>query len=70
MRTPWGWDVVLWTGGVDAKQTSREELVAELFPEIRRRQFQLWVTQLGKQLGVHIEVDQATVDKLDTEGPP
>jgi len=70
VRTPWGWDVVLWTGGVDAKQTSREELVAELFPEIRRRQFQLWVTQLGKQLGVHIEVDQATVDKLDTEGPP
>jgi len=70
VRTPWGWDVVLWTGGVDAKETSREELVAELFPEIRRRQFQLWVTQLGKQLGVHIEVDQATVDKLDTEGPP
>jgi len=70
VRTPWGWDVVLWTGGVEAKETSREELVAELFPEIRRRQFQLWVTQLGKQLGVHIEVDQTTIDKLDTEGPP
>ena len=70
VRTSWGWDVVLWTGGAAARERSREELVAELFPELRRRQFQLWVTQLGKQLGVHIEIDQAAVDKLDTEGPP
>jgi hypothetical protein len=70
VRTQWGWDVVLWTGGVEPKETSRAELVAELFPEIRRRQFQLWVTQLARQLGVHVEVDQATVDQLDTEGPP
>jgi hypothetical protein len=70
VRTPWGWDVVLWTGGIEARELSRAELVAELFPEMRRRQFQLWVTQLGKQLGVHIEVDQAAVEKLDTEGPP
>jgi hypothetical protein len=70
VRTPWGWDVVLWTGGVEPKETSREELVAEMFPEIRRRQFQLWVTQLSKRLGVHVEIDQDTVGKLDTEGAP
>jgi len=70
VRTQWGWDVVLWTGGVEAKDTSREEIVAELFPELRRRQFQLWVTQLGKQLGVHIAIDDATVAKLDTEVMP
>jgi hypothetical protein len=70
VRTPWGWDVVLWTGGVEPKETSREAFAAELFPEVRRRQFQLWVTQLGKQLGAHIEVDQATVGTLDAEGPP
>jgi hypothetical protein len=70
VRTPWGWDVVLWTGGVQPKETSREELVAELFPEVRRRQFQLWVTQLGKRLGVHIEIDPAAASKLDTEGSP
>lgn len=69
-RTPWGWDVVLWAGGVEPKETSREELAAEMFPELRRRQFQLWVTQLGKRLGVHIEIDPAAVGRLDAEGPP
>jgi hypothetical protein len=67
VRTPWGWDVVLWTGGIEPKETSRDELVAEMVPELRRRQFQLWVTQLGKQLGVHVEIDQAAVAKLDRE---
>jgi hypothetical protein len=70
VRTPWGWDVVLWTGGVEPKETSREDLVAEMLPELRRRQFQLWVTQLGKQLGVHIELDRAGLGQLDTEGAP
>lgn len=70
VRTQWGWDVVLWTGGIEPKETSREELIAEIFPEVRRRQFQLWVTQLGKQLGLHIEVNQAAAGKLDTEGSP
>jgi hypothetical protein len=70
VRTPWGWDVVLWTGGVEPKETSREELIAEMLPDLRRRQFQLWVTQLGKRLGVHVEIDQAGVGKLDTEGAP
>ena len=69
-RTPWGWDVVLWSGGVEARERSRDEIVAELFPELRRRQFQRWVTQLGKQLGLHIEIDEATVARLDTEGAP
>jgi hypothetical protein len=70
VRTPWGWDVVLWTGGVEAKESTRAEIVAELFPELRRRQFQLWVTQLVKQLGVHIDIDDAAVARLDTELSP
>ncbi|HEX4416770.1 MAG TPA: hypothetical protein VH165_02675 [Kofleriaceae bacterium] len=67
-RTQWGWDVALWTGGVEPKDSTRVELAAEMFPDLRRRQFQLWTTQLGKQLGLHIEIDQATVARLDTEG--
>jgi hypothetical protein len=70
VRTQWGWDVVLWTGGVEPKDTTRDELAAEMFPELRRRQFQLWVTQLGKQLGIHIEIDQANLARLDTEASP
>ena len=68
VRTQWGWDVVLWTGGVEAKERSRDELVAEMFPEVRRQQFHLWVTQIGKQLGVRISVDPATVARLDERG--
>ncbi len=64
-RTKWGWDVVLWTGGVEAKERTRDEVVVEMFPELRRRQFQIWASQLGKKLGVHIEVDQAALDQLD-----
>ncbi|TMQ11555.1 MAG: hypothetical protein E6J90_34600 [Deltaproteobacteria bacterium] len=67
-RSPWGWDVVVWTGGNTARERSRDEVVAELFPEVRRRQFLLWANQIGKQLGVHIEVDDATVARLDSGG--
>jgi hypothetical protein len=70
VRTQWGWDVVLWTGGIEARERTREEVVAEAFPELRRHQFQLWVTQLAKQLGVHIEVDQAGIAALDTGETP
>jgi len=65
VRTQWGWDVVLWTGGVEARERTRDEVVADLFPELRRQQFQLWVTQLGKQLGVHIEIYPEAAAKLD-----
>lgn len=67
-RTPWGWDVVVWTGGSPARERSRDEVAAELFPELRRRQFQRWVTQLARQRGIHIEVEQAELSRLDTEG--
>lgn len=65
VRTQWGWDVVLWTGGIEARERTRDEVVADLFPELRRQQFQLWVTQLGKQLGVHVEIDPDNTARLD-----
>jgi hypothetical protein len=37
-----------------------------MFPELRRRQFRIWVTQLGKQLGVQVKVEQAALEQLDT----
>lgn len=67
VRTQWGWDVMVWTGGMVAEQRSRDEVVAELFPELRRRQFQVWVTQLGKQLGLQIEVDQGVLERFETQ---
>jgi len=69
-RTPWGWDVVMWTGGIEPRDRTRDELVAEMFPELRRQQFQTWVNQITRQLGVHIEVDAAEIKQLDTGGAP
>jgi hypothetical protein len=69
-RTQWGWDVVLWTGGIEAKERARDEVVAEMLPELRRRQFQIWATQIGKKLGVHIEVEQAALAQLDSGDEP
>lgn len=69
-RTKWGWDVVLWTGGIEAKERTRDEVVVEMFPELRRRQFQIWAGQIAKKLGVHIEVNQATLEQLDSGDDP
>ena len=67
-RTPWGWDVVVWTGGTPARERSRDEVAPEVFPELRRRQFQRWVTQLARQRGIAIHIEQRELAQLDAEG--
>lgn len=57
-RTKWGWDVIAWTGGLPAKEFTRDELAADVFQELRRTQLQVWINRLIKQLGIHVEVDQ------------
>ena len=47
-----------------------EALVAEIFPDLRRREFQRWVGQIIKRLGVHIELEQAAIAAIDSEAAP
>lgn len=68
LRTPWGWEVVLWTGGIEPRDRTRDEVVAEIFPELRRRQFAVWADQIARRLGVHVELDPAALELLDTGG--
>ena len=68
-RTQWGWDVILWTGGVEPKDITRQELEAQMFPDLLRHQFLVWSNDLGKQMGVHIEIDDQNVAKLDRDAP-
>lgn len=68
-RTSRGWDVVLWNGGLTAKETSREELAQEAFPDLRRAQFTIWINSLIKSSGVTIEIDQASVAQLEQVAP-
>lgn len=69
VRTRWGWDVILWTGGLPALERTRDELAAEVFPELRRGYFQVWVNQLVKEHGLTIEIDQDRLATLDEVGP-
>lgn len=68
-RTKRGWDVVLWSGGLPPKETTREELGWEVFLELRRAQFTTWINGLIKASGVQIDVDQAAVAQLDKAAP-
>lgn len=66
-RTKWGWDVILWTGGIEPKDITRQELEAQMFPDLLRHQFIVWSNDVGKQLGVHVEIEDANVAKLDRD---
>lgn len=68
-RTKRGWDVILWSGGLPPKETTREQLAWEVFTELRRAQFTVWINQLIKDAGITIDLDQATVAQLDKVAP-
>ena len=69
VRTPWGWDIVLWTGGLPPQEMTRDEIAASAFPELRRSMFPIWVAQIQRDLGVKVEIDAAQVARLDEVGP-
>jgi len=66
VRTPWGWDVILLTDVLPAREQTREELAAEVFPDLRRSFFQVWVNQLIRDQQVQIAIDTA---QLEEAGP-
>lgn len=67
VHTKWGWDVILWTGGVEPKDITRAELEAQMLPDLRRHQFLVWSNEVARQLGVHVELVEANVAQLDRE---
>jgi len=66
-RTKRGWDVVLWSGGLPPYESTREQLAKDVFPELRRAQFFLWVAQLTKANGITIELDAEAIATLGEE---
>lgn len=68
VRTPWGWDVIVWTGGLPALEQSREQMAASAFPELRRVAFGAWVNALIKERQVKVTIDPDQLSKL--EGGP
>jgi hypothetical protein len=66
-RTEWGWDVILLTQRMEPRVYTREEVAAEVFPDLRRQYFQIWVNQIAKSLGVRVELDEALIARLDSD---
>lgn len=65
VRTPWGWDVIVWTGGLPPQELTRAQLAEGAFPELRRVAFGAWVNALIKELHVKVTIDQAQVARLE-----
>lgn len=62
VRTPWGWDVITWTGVQPARVQTRAELAQELFPRLRRQAFTVWVNQMIRDRRVQIAVDDRQLE--------
>lgn len=62
-RTRWGWDIILLTKIVPAKQYTREEVIAELLPDARREYVRRWVDDLVRSYG-KITYDQQALEAL------
>jgi hypothetical protein len=61
VRGPHGWDLILYTGQLPPLETSRDDILAQLFPALRLRYFDRWSMQLSKNHTRAILVDDDTL---------
>jgi hypothetical protein len=66
---PPGWDIVLLTELQPARTLTRDELVAEMFPDLRRSYFGAWVDAVARAAGIRVARVAATIEQLDREAP-
>lgn len=66
VRTPWGYDVILWTDDQPAASPSPDELARDALPAIKQAYFGTWATRIGHQLGVHVTVDPKADQRLES----
>jgi len=64
VRTPWGWDVILYTGAIAPFEQTRDELARELLPAVKREYFPVWVKQLAQAMGATITYDETNLARL------
>jgi len=65
VRTPWGWDIVLYDSVVPEVHATREEMIESALPEIKRSYFPQWVNRIVLSLGVHIQVEDKNLPLLE-----
>lgn len=65
VRTQEGWDVIVWTGVEPETSPSPDELIAKLLPDVKQLYFNMWVNSVAQRLGLHVELVQANIAKLE-----
>jgi hypothetical protein len=73
IRTSWGWDVFLWVDTMPALESSHDEVIAWLFPDLRRQLFLEWSNQIAQDLKLPITVDPKPLEAIaepDEPAPP
>jgi len=65
IRTKWGWDVILFHDQITPREITRDELVAEMLPDLRRSYFVKWVDQIAKSRGIKIVPNDEVIALLD-----
>ncbi len=65
VRTPWGWDIILWDNVIPAVHATPDEVIEAAMPDIKRGYFPHWVQTIAKNLGVHIEVVDKNLQLLE-----
>jgi len=65
VRTPWGWDVILWDSVAPAVHATGEQLVTEALPDVKRSYFTNWVDKIAASLGVHAELVEKNLPLME-----
>ena len=60
-KTPWGWDVILYSDVLPEDHQPESKIVSETIPEAKRVFFPQWTNQVAQRLGVKMQVFE---DKL------
>lgn len=57
VRTDWGWDVIVLTDELPPREQTRDEQIAEMWPQLKRQYFPLWVDRVKDSLGITVSLD-------------
>ena len=65
VRTPWGWDIILWDSVVPEVHATPAELLEQALPEIKRSFFPYWVARIGQSLGVKAQLEDKNLPLME-----
>lgn len=65
VRTPWGWDVILFSEVIPAERMSPDEVIARALPEIKRAYFPIWVSQATSSMAGKVKVHEENLPRLE-----